>query len=42
VLAGIAGIIITGLVNWYFKRKVTNAQVRALEKYGPAVKVGDD
>lgn len=42
VLAGIAGIIITGLVNWYFKRKVTNAQVKALEKYGPAIKVGDD
>lgn len=42
VLAGIAGIIVTGLINWYFKRKVANAQVKALEKYGPAVKVGDD
>lgn len=42
VLAGIAGIIITGLINWYFKRKVANAQVKALEKYGPAVKVGED
>jgi len=36
VLAGIAGI------NWYFKRKVANAQVKALEKYGPTVKVGDE
>jgi len=42
VLAGIAGIIVTGLINWYFKRKVANAQVKALEKYGPAVKVGDE
>ena len=42
VLAGIVGILITGLINWYFKRKVANAQVRALEKYGPTVKVGDD
>ena len=42
VLAGIVGIIITGLINWYFKRKVANAQVKALEKYGPAVKVGDE
>jgi len=42
VLAGIAGIIVTGLINWYFKRKVANAQVKALEKYGPAVKVGED
>jgi hypothetical protein len=42
VLAGIAGILVTGLINWYFKRKVANAQVKALEKYGPAVKVGDD
>lgn len=42
VLAGIAGIVITGLINWYFKRKVANAQVRALEKYGPTIKVGDD
>lgn len=42
VLAGIVGIVITGLINLYFKRKVSNAQIRALEKYGPAVKVGDD
>jgi len=42
VLAGIAGIIVTGLINWYFKRKVANAQVKALEKYGPAVKVEED
>jgi len=42
VLAGIAGIIVTGIVNWYFKRKVANAKVQALEKYGPAVNMGDD
>jgi len=25
VLAGIAGIIVTGLINWYFKRKVSTS-----------------
>jgi len=42
VLASIFGIVITGLINWYFKSKVVNAQVKALEKYGLAVNAGDD
>lgn len=37
VIAGVAGIILTFLVNWYYKNKLTRAQTRALEKYGPVV-----
>lgn len=42
VIAGIVVALLTFFINWYFKRKVANAQIRALEKYGPAVKVGED
>ena len=42
VIAGIVVALLTLFINLYFKRKVSNAQIRALEKYGPAVKVGDD
>ncbi|WP_276642920.1 phage holin [Siccibacter turicensis] len=42
VIAGIVVALLTLLINLYFKRKVSNAQIRALEKYGPAVKMGDE
>jgi hypothetical protein len=42
VIAGIVVALLTLFINLYFKRKVSNAQIRALEKYGPAVKVGDE
>lgn len=42
VIAGIIVALLTFFINWYFKRKVANAQIRALEKYGPTVKVGED
>ena len=42
VIAGIVVARLTLCINLYFKRKVSNARVRALEKYGPAVKVGDE
>lgn len=42
VIAGIVVALLTFFINWYFKRKVANAQIRALEKFGPAVKVGEE
>lgn len=42
VIAGIVVALLTLFINLYFKRKLTNAQIRSLERYGPTVKVGDD
>lgn len=42
VITGIVVALLTLFINLYFKRKVSNAQIRALEKYGPVVKIGDE